>query len=132
MRTHRTSPETFWCLKDSEGRIGVGEVPGGEQITGTLRECGPIVIGAAVANYRGFSDRFTTDSPIGTVAGRGLQTFDLRTAIHVVTAVESAFLDLLGQFLELPVAALLSRDGQQRDSVKMLGYLFYIGDRRRD
>jgi glucarate dehydratase len=51
-------------------------------------------------------------------------------ADNVVTAVESALLDLLGQFLGVSVAALLG-NGQQRDSVRMLGYLFYIGDRRR-
>ena len=60
--------------------------------------------------------------------GRGLQTFDLRTTIHAVTAVESALLDLLGQHLDVPVAALLG-EGQQRDAVEMLGYLFYVGDR---
>ena len=42
--------------------------------------------------------------------------------------MEAALLDLLGQFLEVPVAALLG-EGQQRDAVKMLGYLFYVGDR---
>jgi glucarate dehydratase len=36
---------------------------------------------------------------------------------------------LLGQHLGLPVAALLG-EGQQRASVEMLGYLFYVGDRR--
>ena len=46
--------------------------------------------------------------------GRGLQTFDHRITIHAVTAVESALLDLLGQFLDVPVAALLG-EGQQRD-----------------
>jgi glucarate dehydratase len=51
-------------------------------------------------------------------------------AIHAVTAVESALLDLLGQFLGVPVAALLG-EGQQRDSVAMLGYLFYVGDRQK-
>jgi glucarate dehydratase len=61
-------------------------------------------------------------------AGRGLQTFDLRITIHAVTAMEAALLDLLGQFLDVPVAALLG-EGQQRDAVKMLGYLFYVGDR---
>ncbi len=61
-------------------------------------------------------------------AGRGNQTFDLRVAIHAVTAVESALLDLLGQFLGVPVAALLG-EGQQRASVAVLGYLFYVGDR---
>jgi glucarate dehydratase len=62
--------------------------------------------------------------------GRGLQTFDLRTAIHAVTAIESALLDLAGRFLGVPVAALLG-EGMQRDSVAMLGYLFFIGDRRK-
>jgi glucarate dehydratase len=46
------------------------------------------------------------------------------------TALEAALLDLLGQPLGVPVAALLG-EGQQRDSVEMLGYLFYIGNRRR-
>jgi glucarate dehydratase len=39
-------------------------------------------------------------------------------------------LDLLGQHLGVPVAALLG-EGQQRDEVEMLGYLFYIGDRNK-
>ncbi|MFX6743317.1 glucarate dehydratase, partial [Acinetobacter baumannii] len=60
--------------------------------------------------------------------GRGKQTFDLRVTIHAVTAVESALLDLLGQHLNLPVAALLG-EGQQRASVDVLGYLFFVGDR---
>ena len=62
--------------------------------------------------------------------GRGLQTFDNRITIHAVTAVEAALLDLLGQFLGVPVAALLG-EGQQRNTVETLGYLFYVGDRRK-
>jgi glucarate dehydratase len=62
--------------------------------------------------------------------GRGLQTFDQRVTIHAVTAVEAALLDLLGQFLGVPVAALLG-EGVQRDAVEMLGYLFFVGDRRK-
>src|ERR1035438_1839648 len=34
------------------------------------------------------------------------------------------------QFLNVPVAALLG-EGQQRQSVEVLGYLFYVGDRTR-
>jgi glucarate dehydratase len=49
---------------------------------------------------------------------------------NVVTAVEAALLDLLGQHLGVPVCELLG-NGLQRDSVPMLAYLFYIGDRRR-
>ncbi len=50
--------------------------------------------------------------------------------MHAVTAVESALLDLLGQHLEVPVAALLG-DGVQRTAVPVLGYLFFVGDRTR-
>src|SRR5262249_35594018 len=56
------------------------------------------------------------------------QTFDLRTTIHAVTAIEAAMLDLLGQFIGKPVAELLG-EGKQRDTVEALGYLFFIGDR---
>jgi glucarate dehydratase len=59
-----------------------------------------------------------------------VQTFDQRVAVHAVTAIESAMLDLLGQFLGVPVAALLG-EGQQRTSVEVLGYLFFIGDRKK-
>jgi glucarate dehydratase len=52
----------------------------------------------------------------------------LRVAIHAVTAIESALLDLLGQHLGVPVARLLG-EGQQRERVEVLGYLFFIGDR---
>ena len=116
-------------LEDTQGNLGLGEAPGGENITATLRECEALVLGANLATYREILNRIRTEFADRDAAGRGLQTFDLRTTIHVLTAVESAFLDLLGQYLEVPVAALLGGDGQQRDSVRMLGYLFYIGDR---
>ncbi len=117
-------------LEDNAGRTGLGEVPGGEAIRQTLEDARPLVVGQPIGSYnrvlaaiRGaFADR--------DGSGRGLQTFDLRTTIHAVTAVEAALLDLLGQFLDVPVAALLG-DGQQRDRVEMLGYLFYVGDRRK-
>jgi glucarate dehydratase len=117
-------------LEDSAGHVGVGEVPGGEKITQTLRDCEPIVSGAGVATYKDVLAQVRSRFADRDAGGRGQQTFDLRTTIHVVTAVEAAMLDLLGQHLDLPVAALLG-DGQQRDSVRMLGYLFYVGDRHK-
>jgi glucarate dehydratase len=118
-------------LEDSDGNLGVGEVPGGEKITSTLRDCEPLVVGTSIAAYRSVLNRIGTTFADRDAAGRGLQTFDLRTTIHVVTAVESALLDLLGQHLAVPVAELLGSDGQQRGEVTMLGYLFYIGDRNK-
>jgi glucarate dehydratase len=117
-------------LEDSAGHVGAGEVPGGEMITQTLRECEPIVSGASVATYKDVLRQVRTRFADRDAGGRGVQTFDLRCTIHVITAIEAAMLDLLGQHLELPVAALLG-EGQQRDSVRMLGYLFYIGDRHK-
>ncbi|MGC4394285.1 glucarate dehydratase [Hydrogenophaga sp. T2] len=115
-------------LRDSAGRTGVGEVPGGEKIRQTLEDARELVVGRAIGDHqrvlRDMQARFA-DRDRG---GRGLQTFDLRTTIHAVTAVESALLDLLGQHLNVPVAALLG-EGQQRESVEMLGYLFFVGDR---
>ncbi|GAA2889468.1 enolase C-terminal domain-like protein [Streptomyces mexicanus] len=114
-------------LTDSEGRTGLGEVPGGEAITRTLRDAAPLVLGAAVADYKRVLREIGARFGDRDAGGRGAQTFDLRTTVHAVTAVESALLDLLGQHLDVPVAALLG-DGKQRDSVRVLGYLFYVGD----
>ncbi|MBF7144434.1 MULTISPECIES: glucarate dehydratase [Pseudomonas] len=116
-------------LKDSAGHIGVGEVPGGERIRETLEDARSLVVGQPIGHYQQVLNRMRETFAARDSAGRGLQTFDLRITIHAVTAIEAALLDLLGQFLDVPVAALLG-EGQQRDAVKMLGYLFYIGDRR--
>ncbi len=115
-------------LTDNAGHTGVGEVPGGEKIRATLEEAAEMVEGQSIGNVQAVLNMMQTRFADRDTGGRGLQTFDLRTTIHAVTAVESALLDLLGQHLDLPVAALLG-EGQQRSSVEMLGYLFYIGDR---
>jgi glucarate dehydratase len=117
-------------VRDNAGHIGVGEVPGGEQIRQTLEDARQLVVGRSIGTYndilntmrKSFADRDTGE--------RGSQTFDQRVAIHAVTAVEASLLDLLGQFLGVPVAALLG-EGQQRSAVKMLGYLFFVGDRNK-
>lgn len=115
-------------LQDNAGHTGVGEVPGGERIRQTLEDARPLIVGRTIGGYNGILDAVRTRFADRDAGGRGSQTFDLRTTIHAVTAVEAALLDLLGQFLGVPVAALLG-EGQQRDAVEMLGYLFYIGDR---
>ncbi|MDE2121673.1 MAG: glucarate dehydratase, partial [Betaproteobacteria bacterium] len=117
-------------LHDNAGRIGLGEVPGGEAIRRTLEEARELLVGRPIGDYNAMLEAMRRAFATRDQAGRGLQTFDLRVAIHAVTGVESALLDLLGQFLQVPVAALLGQ-GQQRDSVAVLGYLFYVGDRAR-
>jgi glucarate dehydratase len=117
-------------LRDSAGNTGLGEVPGGERIRQTLEEARPLVVGSAISDtetvlksvQRLFGER--------DAGGRGIQTYDMRVAIHAETAIECALLDLLGQFRGVPVAALLG-EGIQRKSVEVLGYLFFVGDRKR-
>jgi glucarate dehydratase len=117
-------------LSDSAGRTGVGEVPGGEKIRQTLAEAANLIEGQPIGHYQRLLNAMRTRFADRDSGGRGQQTFDMRVAIHAITAVESALLDLLGQHLDVPVCALLG-EGQQREHVRMLGYLFYIADRRK-
>lgn len=117
-------------LTDSDGRVGVGEVPGGEDIRRTLVDATAHVVGRPVATYRTVLRTVGAAFAGRDAGGRGAQTFDLRTTVHVVTALESALLDLHGQAVGVPVAELLG-EGRQRDRVPVLGYLFFVGDRTR-
>src|SRR6202795_1345298 len=115
-------------LRDNAGHTGVGEVPGGEQIRQTLEDARQLVVGQPIGGYKNILSTGRKRLADRDTGGRGLQTFDQRVTIHAITALEVSLLDLLGEFLGVPVAALLG-EGQQRDAVEMLGYLFFVGDR---
>ncbi|MFU2488126.1 glucarate dehydratase [Thauera sp. WH-1] len=117
-------------LQDSAGNTGLGEVPGGEKIRQTLEDARSLIIGQPTGNWNAILNAMRQRFADRDAGGRGLQTFDLRVTIHAVTAVEAALLDLLGQHLGVPVAALLG-EGQQRTEVEMLGYLFFVADRNK-
>ena len=118
-------------LTDSNGVEGVGEVPGGQKITAAIEATKDLVLGTSIADYKQTLNKVRAwlDANIKDDV-RGLQTFDLRTGVHVVTAYEAPLLDLLGKFLNVPAAALMG-DGIQRDKVRFLSYLFYVGDRKK-
>ncbi|WP_176646066.1 enolase C-terminal domain-like protein [Duganella sp. SG902] len=129
-------------LTDSAGHTGMGEVPGGAGILAALERAVPLVVGTQIGRYN-----LTLNALRAAIAGQDSagQQYQVTSAAeaevlkqpheinlrleNVVTAVEAALLDLLGQHLGVPVCELLGA-GQQRDSVPMLAYLFYIGDRR--
>jgi glucarate dehydratase len=113
-------------LSDDAGHIGAGEVPGGERIRDVLEQSRQLVMGAETAEFGPMVDRILNQFAQYDAAGRGLQTFDQRVAIHAAAAIEAALLDLLGQHMQLPVSALLGQ-GRQRDRVDVLGYLFFVG-----
>lgn len=131
-------------LKDNAGNTGVGEVPGGEGIRQTLESARPLVIGQSIGLYNNILNSVRRRLLAGRATGpqstvhkvtsaaeaavlKQPHEINLRTD-NVITAIEAPLLDLLGQYLGVPVAALLG-NGQQREEVRMLGYLFYIGDR---
>ena len=132
-------------LKDSAGNTGVGEVPGGEGIRQTLERAVPLVVGQPIGGYNAICNAVRASLPGAKAARKTIvhqvtsaaeaavlrqpHEINLRTD-NVITAVEAALLDLLGQHLGVPVCALLGT-GQQRDAVRMLAYLFYVGDRTR-
>jgi glucarate dehydratase len=117
-------------IEDDAGHTGAGEVPGGEKIREVLEEAKALVVGERIGAFNRILNHVRARFADRDAGGRGLQTFDQRITIHAVTAIESSLLDLLGQFLQVPLAALLG-EGQQRSSVDVLGYLFFIGDRRK-
>ncbi|CAJ0804059.1 enolase C-terminal domain-like protein [Ralstonia holmesii] len=133
-------------LKDNAGRTGVGEVPGGEGIRQALERVIPLVVGQSVGRTNGVLNSIRRALAGGGIAAHQATVHQVTSASeaavlrqpheinlrmdNVITAVEAALLDLLGQFLEVPVAELLGA-GQQRDSAPMLAYLFYVGDRRK-
>jgi len=114
-------------LTDSDGRQGLGEVPGGEAIRETLEDARGLVVGRPLGTHASVVAQVGRSFASRDAGGRGLQTFDLRTTIHAQTAIEAAMLDLLGQHVGVAVADLLGT-GRHRDRVEMLGYLFYIAD----
>src|SRR4051812_1785856 len=115
-------------LSDSAGNTGLGEVPGGEKIRQTLEDARDLVVGGGLGSWKNILSAVGQRFVDRDSGGSDLQTFALRITVHVQAALECALLDLLGQHLEVPVAALLG-DGQEREAVEMLGYLFFIGDR---
>jgi glucarate dehydratase len=92
-------------LTDSSGNTGIGEVPGGEKICQTIEDAKPWIEGQSIGQYKNLLNSLQQKFADRDAGGRGNQTFDLRIAIHAVTALESALLDLLGQHLGVPVAA---------------------------
>jgi glucarate dehydratase len=117
-------------VTDSLGNTGLGEVPGGEAIARTLEDARELVVGRDVGSYRSVLRAVREAFAARDAGGRGQQTYDERVTIHAVAALECALFDLMGQFLGVPMAELLG-EGQYRSRVPVLGYLFYVGDRKR-
>lgn len=121
-------------LKDNAGHTGIGEIHGGDYTCDALKSCIPLVIGQPVGKYRAILDSIHKASTRSAEDdGEGIQSLDISKLKFVVKAewaIECALLDLLGQYLDLPMCEMLG-DGKQRDQVETLGYLFYVSDKEK-
>ena len=121
-------------LKDSAGHTGIGEIHGGDYTHDGLMSMRPLVEGMPISKGREVLQRIhKAIDPHADDASEGIQTLDISKLKYVVRsewAIECAMLDLLGQYLEVPMCQLLG-EGQQRTEVEMLGYLFYVSDKRK-
>ena len=121
-------------LKDSAGHTGIGEIHGGDYTCQALESCIPLVVGQPIGRYRSILDRIhKAGKKSDEDDGEGIQSLDISKLKFVVKAewaIECALLDLLGQYLDLPMCELLG-DGKQRDRVETLGYLFCVSDKKK-
>ena len=119
-------------LKDSSGHTGIGEIHGGDYTCDCLNAVKPLVVGQEIARYRHILQSIHKISSTGKADnGEGIQTLDISKLKFVVKsewAIECAMLDLLGQHLGVPMAELLG-EGVQRESVEVLGYMFFVSDK---
>ena len=119
-------------LKDSAGHTGVGEVPGGENIRQTLEDARPLVIGQLAS--RAYERRAECDaadtSPIATPAGAAC-----RPSICARRSTPSPRSKRRCSICSASFSTCRSRRCSAKASsatrVEVLGYLFYIGDRRK-
>ncbi|MEM1058143.1 MAG: enolase C-terminal domain-like protein [Verrucomicrobiota bacterium] len=100
-------------LVTDEGLVGLGEVGGGDQ-RGALLKLKPRVLGL---------DPFHLE----TIKLKVLRSIYYLSNARLYAAIEMACLDLQGKALGRPVSDLLG--GRVRDSVPMIGYLFWRYDR---
>lgn len=114
-------------ITDNLKREGIAEIPCSKNILQLLEFISKELQGEPIADYRNIVLTIADRYKHYDAEGRGVQTFDQRTTIHAVTAIEAALLDLRGQALNLPVCELLGL-GKLRDKIPFLGYLFYVGD----
>ena len=119
-------------LTDEAGNTGVGEVPGGEKIRQVLEEAAPLVVGGEIAALQRDSRCGASSGlAIAMRRGAGNRRLILRVTIHAMTAIESALLDLLGQFRGVPVAALLG-EGAAAHERAGAGISVFCGRQRED
>ena len=120
-------------LTDSSGHTGVGEAPCHASTLRLLERFKAQTVGSSLLRVNAtLSQLFSSDARTEHAAHTNdihIPQMNPEKFYNAAAAIEAALLDLLGQHLNLPVADLLA-SGKQRDRIPVLGYLFYIADRK--
>lgn len=121
-------------LTDSSGNVGVGETPCHASTLQLLERFRPLIVGSSLMRVNAtLSQLFASDARSQQTSHTNdihIPQMNPEKFYNAAAAIEAALLDLQGKFLNLPVADLLA-SGKQRDRIPVLGYLFYIADRKR-
>ncbi len=120
---------TIVILTDSTGNVGLGETQFSKTLTDALVSCTPLILGTHLGEYKNTLLRIGEFLPKPNRVRR-MASIESHMDLSVQAAFEAPFLDLLGQYMSVPAAALLGA-GMQRKHVPVQGYLFFIGDRNK-
>jgi len=119
---------TIVVIEDSAGHSGVSETSGSAPVYEALNKSSPFLIGRNLGDYKNmlnhieyaFSDSYNLKCQS--------VLFPLSIVKHLLSAIETAMLDLLGKTLNVSIASLIG-GGQQRHKVALLSNLYFVGDR---
>ena len=99
-------------LETDDGLYGLGEIPGGAAVLGSLNACRDLVVGHDPFDLNGLERKL-----------QPLKKKDSRHFARVYSALEVACFDLMGKATGRPVVDLLG--GKSRDRVEFSAYLFF-------
>lgn len=120
-------------LTDSAGHTGVGETPCHASTLQLLEQFRPLIEGSSLLRLNAtLSQLFNSEARQQQTSHTDdihIPQMNPEKFYNAAAAIEAALLDLQGKLFNLPVADLLA-SGKQRDRIPVLGYLFYIADRR--
>lgn len=125
---------TIFILNFDNGLTGIAEVPGDQRIVELLtsKNLSAMITGMKLTleNYCHVREALKSRYADLDQGGRGDQTFDTRVLVHVLAALEAAWLDALGKHEGVGVSAILGeRFGvKPRNFAEVNGYLFFVAD----
>lgn len=110
-------------VETKAGITGISEIPGSAAVNRSLSEVSLQLIGGDVFKFNIIRQRIVDFFKKENADRRGNKPWDQRKAVHIISAMEVACLDIIGKELNRPLSDLLG--GAYREQVPFAAYLFY-------